>query len=132
VSEVDQSFLLDREANVIGAIAFIRDHWKQAAKAGRTLVVTIAEWDSKRTSRANRKYWAQLREISEQVNVHGRHFSAYVWHKHFAGAMLGFEDMPDGSTVPMSTRNLKVKEFDDYRKQVESHAVSELNVRFSQ
>lgn len=75
----------------------------------RPLEVLIREKPKARTLDQNALMWAgQLKDISEQVWIGGRTFSAEVWHEHFKKEFL-----PEISDVDFE---LKVKNAETYKK----------------
>ena len=80
----------------------------------------------KRTNPANAMYWALLHAISEGVTPSGNQHSADTWHLWAKQKWLGADDvtLPTGKTltIPHSTANLSVDEFNAYLSQVEAWA----------
>lgn len=86
----------------------------------------------KRSSEANRRYWALLHEISDKLltkdeegNNTVRH-SADVWHLYFKQRFLGSNDitLPNRKVItqPNSSADLEVAEFSDYMDKVQAWA----------
>ncbi|MEB2501399.1 recombination protein NinB, partial [Burkholderia cenocepacia] len=63
-----------------------------AAKSGRPIVVEIGEYQAKRSTQANARYWALLEEISGQAYVDGKQFSREAWHTYFREQYAPKED----------------------------------------
>ena len=62
----------------------------------KPLEVVIREDKKARKPDQNALYWSgPLRDIAEQAWVHGRQFSAEVWHEHFKREFLPDENRPD-------------------------------------
>ena len=79
----------------------------------KPLEVVIREEKKKRSLDQNALYWSgPLRDIAEQAWVHGRQFSAEVWHEHFKREFLpneAREDFDDHSHVKDGYRKWAVK-----------------------
>lgn len=108
--------------------AFLKANAAALAQQGKPLAVEVREHKAKRSSQANRRYWALLRFISENAFVAGRQFSDDAWHEHFRRKFIGCEDLPDGSTVGISTTTLDVGAFNDYMAQIEAYAATDLGL----
>jgi len=80
----------------------------------------------KRSNPANGRYWALLHAIAEKVKPGGVSYSADTWHQYAKSRWLGCDDveLPNGRTLsmPRSTANLDVAEFNDYMGKVEAWA----------
>jgi len=72
----------------------------------------------KRSSEANRMYWALLNLIAEQLPVKGQGYTAATWHEFLKLRYLGAHDvmLPNGKTVhiTVSTSALTNEEFGEY------------------
>lgn len=119
--------------------------------AARPLEVVIREEKRKRTLDQNALYWAgPLRDIAEQAWVHGRQYSAEVWHEHFKREFLPDPDWsacdhshikdgfakwartPNGTNVLIgSTTGLTLRGMAVYLEQVYAYGAS-LGVQFSE
>ncbi len=108
--------------------AFLKANAAALAEQGRPLAVEVREHKAKRSGQQNRRYWAVLRFISENAFVAGRQFSDDAWHEHFRRQFIGCEDLPDGSTVGISTTTLDVGAFNDYMARVEAYAATDLGL----
>ena len=79
----------------------------------------------KRSSEANRRYWALLHEIALKP-VQGINYTAETWHLYCKQRFLGMTEikMPNGKAilVPQSTADLSTSEFNDYMTAVEAWA----------
>ncbi|MEB2554087.1 recombination protein NinB [Burkholderia cenocepacia] len=102
-----------------------------AAKSGRPIVVEIGEYQAKRSTQANARYWALLEEISGQAYVDGKQFSREAWHTYFREQYAPKEDGPAGLT-PMSTSQMDKGTFQRYVTMIELYAVEKLGVEFSE
>lgn len=80
----------------------------------------------KRSTDANRAYWALLHDISEGVEVHDKSYTAEQWHEYFKQKLLGAEELslPNGKTVQRarSTSSLDKDEMSDYMTTIEAFA----------
>ena len=122
------TFILREEVNANALWSFLKANWRDTAKAGKPLAVTVQEYKAKRSGDQNRYYWQRLNEIAEQAWVGGKQFSADSWHEFFKRQMIGSEELPHGGTVGISTTSLSVAEFAEYVGKVETYAASELGI----
>ena len=80
----------------------------------------------RRSSEANRRYWALMHEISENIKPQGKQYSSEVWHDYLKQKFLGADErqLPNGKTlvIPHSTAELDTAGFADYMTQVEAWA----------
>lgn len=80
----------------------------------------------KRSSEANRRYWAIINLLSEKVKPNGQQFSPESFHTYLKCRFLGMRElqMPSGQaiTVPVSSADLDTSEFNDYMTQCEAWA----------
>lgn len=80
----------------------------------------------KRSTEANRRYWSLLHVMAEQIKPAGVSYSADQWHLWAKSKFLGCDDvrLPSGKvlTIPRSTSDLDVGEFNDFMTQVEAFA----------
>lgn len=99
-------------------------------QGGKRWVLTVSL--RKRTAKQNKRYWGRgvLAQISEQAEVHGRRFSAEVWHEQFKRQFIGVEQLPNGQVVGKSSTELTTAEFCDFCDQVEAFAAASLGVTF--
>jgi len=85
----------------------------------------------KRSTEANKRYWALLALIAEKVKVEEIYYSRESWHKYFAGKLIGMKEikLPNGLTleIPLSTTDLDKSEFAEYSDRIEAWA-AEKNV----
>lgn len=127
---VSKVFILREERNAQALWAFLKANWKELAKVGKPLQITIGPEQTQRSIQQNKRYWAILRIISETGWIHGKQFESEAWHWYFRKKFIGMIDSPDGDGVPMSTTKLSVEEFAEYMTQVEAFAATELGVEF--
>lgn len=82
----------------------------------------------KRSSEANRRYWALLHAIAAKIKPGGTGYSAETFHIYYKSKFLGCDDvtLPSGKvlTIPRSSADLDTAEFGDFVTQVEADAAS--------
>lgn len=80
----------------------------------------------RRSTDANRRYWAIVHRVAELLKPQGHNYSADSWHVWFRSRFLGCKDfvLPNGKafSIPHSTAELDVSEFSTYMTQVEAWA----------
>jgi hypothetical protein len=80
----------------------------------------------KRSSEANRRYWALVALVAENVKPGGNAFSIDQWHKWVKSKWLGCTDtrLPNGATLtePNSSADLEPAEFSDFMTAFEAWA----------
>ncbi len=103
---------------------------KRWLQDGKRLVLTIKL--RKRTAPQNRRYWGKgvLAQVAEQATSAGRLYSAEVWHELMKKKFIGLVELPDGSVIGMSSKNLSTAEFSEFCTRVEAYAATELGVVF--
>lgn len=81
---------------------------------------------TKRSSEANRRYWALLHLLSEKLKPDGATFTAEQFHLYYKSRFLGAHDvnLPNGKTILVveSSADLDTGAFSDYMTQVEADA----------
>ena len=113
----------------------------------RPLEVIIREEQKGRSLSANALMWAgPLNDIASQAWVHGRQYSALIWHEYFKEKFLPdfcdlaqvkegykkYEETPDGRRVLVgSTQKLTKHGFSLYMEQIYAYG-ADLGVRFSE
>lgn len=100
----------------------------------KPLIVTIQE--KSRSLDQNRRLWATLRDISEQVNWHGRKLDSESWKCIFTAALKKQDVVPnltnDGFVVlGQSTSKMRVSEFSDLLELINSFG-AERGVKWSE
>lgn len=100
----------------------------------KPLIVTIQE--KSRSLEQNRRLWATLRDISEQVNWHGRKLDSESWKCIFTAALKKQDVVPnltnDGFVVlGQSTSKMRVSEFSDLLELINSFG-AERGVKWSE
>jgi len=111
-------------------VSYIKALAGPMAASGRPLMVTVDEYQAKRSTQANARYWALLEEISEHAYVDGKRFSREAWHTFFRDQFAPKEDGPAGLT-PMSTSQMDKETFQRYTTQIEFYAVETLGIEFA-
>jgi len=111
-------------------VSYIKSLAGPMAASGKPLMVTVDEYQAKRSTQANARYWALLEEISEQAYVDGKRFSREAWHTFFRDQFAPKEDGPAGLT-PMSTSQMDKETFQRYTTQIELYAVETLGIEFA-
>ena len=99
-------------------------------QGGGRWVLTVTR--RKRTKRQNRRYWGRgvLAQIAEQATVGGKLYSAETWHEFMKKKFIGLVELPEGSVIGQSSRDLSTAQFSEFCSQVESYAATELGVTF--
>ena len=111
------------------------------------LEVIIREEQKARSLSANALMWAgPLNDIAQQAWVHGRQYSALIWHEYFKEKFLPevsnikdtkegykkYEETPDGRRVLIgSTSKLTKWGFSNYMEQIYAYG-GELGVKFTE
>jgi hypothetical protein len=97
-------------------------------------ILTFQKIKDRRRTAQNRRYWAILHEISEQLLVNNQMLSADTWHEWAKRRFIGAREipLPDGEVIylGMSSTELSVAEFSDYMQMLEAWAI-EKNVIFN-
>lgn len=123
-----QFFLRERQ-NLDCLLSFIAQNWEAMAKTKAPMAITITDTKAKRSSQANRYYWAVLNQISEDAWMDGRQYSADVFHEYFKRQFIGVIDLPGGHSMAESTTKLDTAEFAAYVRKIEFFAAQELGVQ---
>ena len=113
----------------------------------KPLEVIIREEQKGRSLSANALMWAgPLNDIANQAWVHGRQYSALIWHEYFKEKFLPdfpdltqvkegyrkYEETPDGKRILIgSTQKLTKHGFSLYMEQIYAYG-AELGVRFTE
>jgi len=97
------------------------------AFTGEPCVLTFQQVSEKRRDAQNRRYWAILHEIAEQIKVDTRTMSADTWAEWAKRRFIGVIEipLPDGEVVVvgMSSTKLSVAEFSEYMLMIEVWAI---------
>lgn len=110
-------------------VVYSMEHLKAAFSAasraltGDCFVLTLQREKEKRRNAQNRRYWAVLHEIAEQLNIS----DVEAWHEWAKRRFIGVKEvtLPDGEIVAVgkSSTELSVKDFADYMISIEAWAV---------
>lgn len=92
--------------------------------AGKPITVQLFQDGEKRSSQANRYYWACLRHIADNLRPEGNEYSAAAWHTYYVGEFIGYVDGPFMTRVPISTSTLTAREFSEYVEKVLADAAT--------
>lgn len=80
----------------------------------------------RRTTQANALYWVLLHQLAESLKPNGQQYSADTWHAYCKSRFLGCDDvrLPNGKTltIPKSSADLAVDEFNEYFGKVDAWA----------
>jgi hypothetical protein len=105
---------------------------KEMLQANKRLVMTVCE--ETRSLEQNRKCWAMLSEVSEQVNWHGQHLSAEDWKHVFTASLKKQRAVPgiDGGFVVLgqSTSKMTIAEMSELIELMHAFG-AEHNVKFT-
>ena len=124
-------FVLRSENDSKALYGFLKSNWVSFAQNGKPLSVTVAQYKASRNDEQNRKYWAMLADIAESAWVAGKQYSKEQWHMEFASEFIGWDELPSGKYVPLSTTKLTVAEFSDYLEKIIHYAAEKLQVELS-
>ena len=122
---IDNLIALNRAIETVGKLMVL--------KPGHRWIVRIEQESKKRSKDQNRRMWAVLQEIAEQICIDGRLHRAEVWHEFYKARFLRSETAwicGQLVSVPESTTTLSMKDFAEYMTQIEAHATQELGARF--
>lgn len=125
-----RQFVLRAPEHGKAMVDYVKAHAGAQAAAGKPLVVSVDEYNAKRSNQANARYWALLEEIAEQAVIDGKQFSREVWHEWFKDRFAPKQEGPSG-LVAMSTSAMAKPQFQEYVQRIEVHAVQTLGVEFS-
>lgn len=79
-----------------------------------------------RRNPANRRYWLLLHTMAEKLRPGGQQYTAESYHVYYKGKFLGYDEtkLPSGKviSIPRSTADLDVADFDTYMMRVEAEA----------
>lgn len=131
MASLSKTIVLRTEGNAASLYAFLKSNWRAMAGANKPLAVTISEHKERRSLDQNKRYWALLNAIHEQVWISGRQFDPEVWHEHMRELFAPKEESPSGGMIAMSTARMDVEQFSAYMLAVELHAMTEMNVEFA-
>lgn len=131
MAALSRTFVLRSDVNASNLYQFLKQNWTACAANGKPLAVTVSEHKERRTLSQNKRYFALLTAISEQVWISGRQYDPEVWHEELKNQLAPKEESPSGGMIAMSTARMDVEQFSKYMLDVELHALTEYNVEFS-
>ena len=106
---------------------------RQTYKSGAWLL-TFQPLKQKRRDAQNRRYWAIMHQVAEQLKINGQTLIAETWHEWAKRRFIGVREipLPDGEIIitGMSSTELEIPEFNDFMMAVEAWAI-EHNVIFN-
>ena len=111
-------------------VSYVKSLAGPMAASGRPLMVTVDEYQAKRSSEQNRLLWALLTEIAEQVELEGKRFAKEAWYAHYLDLYAPKQEGPSG-LVPMGSSQMTKEQFANFVTRIECHAVQELGVEFA-
>lgn len=125
---LSRTFVLESEDDrraVIGQVRAlavpVRPRWR----------ITIEPDESPRTPKQNKRQWSLFRYIAANAWVDGKRFSPEAWHSHYCGALIGWEEGPNGERIAIGTSTLTTREHNDFIDRVMAAAASEFDVDFT-
>lgn len=126
-------FVLSDEPYFRQAVAYLAEHWKAHARAGRPLSLKVTEHRATRSLEQNARMWAMLGDVSRQVDWYGRKLSPEEWKDVFTAALKRQKVVPglDGGFVVLgaSSRQMTVAEMSDLLELMHAFGI-EHGVRF--
>jgi hypothetical protein len=94
---------------------------------GTQYLLTFQKLEEKRRDVQNRRYWAIMHEIAEQLLINEQQMSADTWHEWAKRRFIGVKEirLPDGEIIAlgMTSTDLSVPQFSDYMQMLEAWAV---------
>lgn len=136
-----RTFILREPKHAAAMVAFVKEHAGAHAKRGTPLEVAIGVHRARRSAAANAFMWsAVLAQISEQVEIDGKAYTAETWHewakREFlpdvtASGKQKWEALPGGELrLAIGTSDLNDFEFGQYLERLQAHAATEWGVHF--
>ena len=90
-------------------------------------LITFQRLEEKRRDVQNRRYWAIMHQVAEQLRVNNENMSVDTWHEWAKRRFIGVREivLPDGeiAILGMTSTELSVQDFSDYMQMVEAWAV---------
>jgi hypothetical protein len=91
--------------------------------------VKVQHVEEKRRNAQNRRYWALMHQIAEQLKVNGLQMDPESWHEWAKRRFIGVREivLPDGEIVALgqSSTELSVRAFGDYMECLEAWATDQ-------
>ena len=94
----------------------------QLIASGDGYELVLRKLKSKRSVEQNKRYHVMLRELAEVARIDGRQYSTAAWHEWAKQEFIGWEDLPNGQRIGISTTTLNVEEFGQYMTKIEAWA----------
>jgi len=92
-------------------------------------LLTFQPLKQKRRDAQNRRYWAILHQIAEQLKINGNILIAETWHEWAKRRFIGIKEipLPDGEIIVMgmTSTELEIPEFNDFMTMVEAWAIDQ-------
>lgn len=123
-----KTFVLRSDPDSARLYQFLKSNWRAMADAGTPLSVTVAQYKAKRSIEQNKLLHSVEREIADKAWVNGGQYSKDAWHAYFAEKFIGFEELPSGGRLYISTARLSVAEMSAYLLSVINCAEDELGI----
>lgn len=98
------------------------------AEAGKPLSVSVQKHKAKRSSEQNKLLHSIETEIAEQAWIDGKQYSKDSWHGYFAQEFIGYEELPKGGKLYISTASLSVEEMSAHIERIMRYAAEELGI----
>ncbi|MDN7703304.1 recombination protein NinB [Burkholderia sp. AU44665] len=111
-------------------VSYIKALAGPMAAAGKPLMVTVDEYQAKRSSEQNRLLWVLLTEIADQVELEGKRFTKEAWYAHYLDLYAPKQEGPRG-LVPVGSSQMTKEQFANFVTRIECHAAQELGVEFA-
>lgn len=127
---MNKIFILRAPEHGHALVSYIKSLAGPMAASGRPLMVTVDEYQAKRSSEQNRLLWALLTEIAEQVELEGKRFAKEAWYAYFLDLYAPKQEGPRG-LVPVGSSQMTKEQFANFVTRIECHAVQELGVEFA-
>ncbi len=90
-------------------------------------LLVMQRLEEKRRDVQNRRYWAIMHQVAEQLRVNNENMSVDTWHEWAKRRFIGVREivLPDGeiAILGMTSTELSVQDFSDYMQMVEAWAV---------
>lgn len=123
-----RTFIVKSRFDVECVLLYLRS---RNASHDNPIAVDVSTVHIGHTDAQRRLYWSILGEIADGAWIDGRRFAAEVWHEHYKGKFIGWQDLPHGGRTPMSTRTLDVGAMSEYIDRVRADATTEFNVELT-
>jgi hypothetical protein len=127
-----RTFVLRTAGQLDRLVRFLKTDIRGVIDAGDAIEVVVQAAHGSPTAAQYRFYFGVLlRCISQQVVVAGRRFPTEAWHEKFKRDFIGYEELPDGGMVGLSTQGLGVEGMASYMRRVEVYG-AERGVHFAE